>query len=311
MIYGFLFMLRYSIVLLLLSFIVLAVRADNSVQWAWVHYPPISIASGTLINQGIVDVWLKDIQHQALADMTHRNVPMTPGRIWQLMKANEPVCHPAALYDKQRDEFAVYSEPWNLIPEKVVLMHRADAERVFPGQSSVSLAQLFARDDLRLGMVSDKTYYVHLSAWLENSVALSQAMRMSNQQQAYNLYRMLLDDRIDYMIEYPWVGSYYRKLHQERNQNRVEEQATIKKAEEVKSREEIVSLAISELPQFTSVYIACTDNEFGRKVIEQANRWIRLQWPEEKNRQYLASWLDPASLNRYLSAYELYINPIK
>lgn len=290
-------MFQRSLILLALCFWLVPVAAAPSVQWGWIHYPPSSISSGPLKNQGIVDLWLKDLQQHALPGVTHRYVPMTPGRVWQLMKASETACNPAALYDKARDQFAVYSDPWNFIPEKVILMHRADAERLFPGQSSVSLAQLFAREDLRLGVVSDLTYYVHINAWLQNSVALEQAVKMSNQQRAYTLFRMLENDRIDYMIEYPWISTYYQKLYADRYREG--------------EQQEIVSLAITELPQFTNVYVACTDNELGRSIVSQANRWIRQQWPKEKNRRYLSDWLDPASLERYLKAYELYIKPIE
>lgn len=264
-------------------------------NWVWLHFPPVFISDGPMKNQGFVSQWLPGLQADVFPSRQHQFQAMTPARAWQTMKDGEFLCHPAALRDQKRTSFAIFSEPWSLAPDKAILMRRDTAERLFPGQQVISAADLFIREDLRLGLIQDANYYVHIAPWLDGSVAEDKAVRLSNKQPLTQLYRLLVNNRIDYMIEYPWIGGYLKRLL-----------AMQGKRQPV----EIVSLAIKELPEFTPVYIACTKSPEGEQAIAGINQWLGSRRKHEAFRQHIGAWLDNISRQRFIQAYEAMIVPV-
>lgn len=286
-------MIRFSFLILCVC-CYSAVASAQRLNWVWLHFPPAFIGEGPLKNQGIVSRWLPQLQTEAMAEFTHQFQHMTPARAWQTMKEGELLCHPAALYDEKRAELAAFSLPWNLVPNKAILIRKEDAERLFSGQKTISVTELFARRDLRLGLLQDQNYYVQIDRWLKDSDARKQALQLSNKQPVSALYHLLLNRRIDYMLEYPWVGGYIKRLM----------------AQEGKRREEIVSLAIEEISQFIPAYIACTNNKEGRDLIQKINHWLLQQRSREVFRQHIALWLDDNSRQQFLRAYEAQVAPV-
>lgn len=269
--------------------------SGQTLNWVWLNFPPAFILDEPLKDKGIIKRWLPQLQVDALTDMTHQFQPMTPARAWQSMKGGELLCHPAALFDEARAEYAAFSQPWSLVPNKAVLLRKADAERWFPGRQSVSAAELFARKDLRLGLLQDHHYYVQVEDWLDSSYAEKNAVRLSNKQPVSALYRLLVNQRIDYMLEYPWIGGYLKRVMAMKGQ---------------RQPVEIVSLMITELPQFAPAYVACTNSPAGREIIKRINSWLVANRSNAIFRDYVGVWLDSESRKRFQQAYGNKIAPI-
>ncbi len=80
-----------------------------------------------------------------------------------------------------------------------------------------------------------------------------------------SLIKMVKAGRIDYTIEYPIVAGYYDKKQENPGS--------------------IASIPISEMEPFAYVYMNCTRNEWGKKVIERWNEALHKIKPTREYRQ--------------------------
>jgi len=266
-----------------------SVTSAQTLNWVWLDFPPAYIKDGPLAGKGIVRRWLPELQRQVLPEMKHQFVEMTPARAWRTMQNDELLCHPASLKSKERSQYAVFSRPWTLVPQKSVILRAGDSSRWFGEQQSISAAELFQRQDLILGLAKDNSFYVHLSPWLSDSHAENHAVRLGSRLALSNLHRMLMSKRIDYMLEYPWVIGYFDKILIQQGRY---------------LRDPIVSLPFREMPQFAKAYISCTNNAEGRRLIEQINHWLEKNINTDQFRAHVGVWLDKESRKRFQQAYQ-------
>lgn len=247
---------------------------DRDVIWSIIPYAPIHILEGSFKGQGIADTYLKKAQ-KSLHHYHHINQIMTPARAWhQIAAGKSTVCHPSALKTAEREQYAYFSDPGLITPVIRALMRRDIWEKYFQGRKTLNLREYLSMNRGPLGIVSHRSYgevvdQVLLQAMRGGKNIVQASGRYGSRQ----LYEMLTNSRIELMLEYPWVSSYFKKT------------LGIIKAE-------VVNLQISEFPRFSPAYVACTRNEKGLEIIKGINQFLKQEIPTVNNRRRMTDWLD-------------------
>lgn len=246
----------------------------KEVTWSIIPYAPIHILEGLYQGQGIADTYLKDAQF-SLSGYQHIEQVMTPARAWHLIAQKEQlICHPSALKTAEREAFAYFSEAAMITPVIRVLMTHRTWKKKFRFQESINISNYLAQDIGSLGVVSHRSYGEVIDKFIEQGVRKNKnIVQASGRYGSRQLFEMLINGRIDIMLEYPWVTAYFNK---------------VMKNHDVK----LINININDFPRFSPSYVACTRNEEGKKIIKLLNQFITNSLPKEKNRLRMMNWLD-------------------
>jgi uncharacterized protein (TIGR02285 family) len=260
-------------------------QEKQDVVWSIIPYAPIHILDGQYQGQGIADTYLKEAQ-SSLAQYHHINQVMTPARAWhQIAKQDQLICHPSALKTTEREAYAYFSQAAMITPVIRALMTKRNWKKYFANQTSINIASYLAKKEGSLGIVSHRSYGEHIDRVVERGVRENKnIVQASGRYGSRQLFEMLINGRIDMMLEYPWVTAYFNK---------------VKKNRDV----ELVNLNISDFPSYSPSYVACSRNEEGKKLIEKLNAFIERTIPIEKNRQRMMDWLDASEAAKFEQDY--------
>jgi len=247
---------------------------SKEIIWSIIPYAPIHILEGKYKGQGIADKYVQKAQ-QSLKNYRHVNQIMTPARAWHQIEAGELlVCHPSALKTQERERYAYFSDPGLITPVIRALMRRDVWEEYFSGQKTLNIRDYLRMNLGPLGVVSHRSYGEDVDEILNLAMKSGKhIVRASGRYGSRQLYEMLINSRIELMLEYPWVSSYFEKALGG-------------------SSVEVVNLQIRGFPRFSPAYVACTRNEDGLKAIEKINYFLQQEIPKARNRRRMTDWLD-------------------
>lgn len=250
------------------------VESKQSITWSIIPFAPIHILDGEFKGQGIADQYIKSAQKE-MSEYVHHNEVMTPARAWYLINQGEElVCHPSALKTSERETIAYFSDAALITPVIRVLMRKADWQDRLEGVDQLSITDYINANKGVFGVVSQRSYGEEIDKILAKSITLGrEIVQTSGAYGSRQLYEMLVRGRIDMMIEYPWVSSYFKKMSYYQNV-------------------EVVNLEIAGFPRFSPAYAACTKSPAGKAAIEKLNLFINKAIIGAKNRQRMMNWLD-------------------
>jgi len=263
------------------------------VIWAIIPYAPIHIIDGEFKGQGIADDYVLAAQ-SAMPGYEHISQVMTPARAWQLIaEGSNLVCHPTALKTRERERIGYFSRSTIVTPVIRILMRKADWKATLDGQNNLSFNEYVTANNGNFGIVRLRSYGQQIDDAIEQGIVnKDRLMYTSGRYASRQLYDMLLNERIDMMIEYPWVSAYF---------------GTLSPHMEIP----LVSLTISDFPSHTPAYVACSKTEQGRLFLEELNQFIEDRIPKPDNRQRMKRWLDPQSGREFDRAYQQYFQLTK
>jgi len=247
---------------------------SKEIIWSIIPYAPIHILEGKYKGLGIADKYVQKAQ-KSLKGYRHVNQIMTPARAWHQIEAGELlVCHPSALKTQEREKYAYFSDPGLITPVIRALMRRDVWEEHFNGQKILNIRDYLRMNLGPLGIVSHRSYGEDVDKILNLAMKSGKhIVRASGRYGSRQLYEMLTNSRIELMLEYPWVTSYFEKALGDSNV-------------------EVVNLQIRGFPRFSPAYVACTRNEDGLKAIEGINHFLQQEIPTARNRRRMTDWLD-------------------
>src|SRR5690606_38783809 len=99
---------------------------------------------------------------------------------------------------------------------------------------------------------------------------------------------MLVNGRVDLVVEYPNVVQHYR--------------------EALNHTAELVSVEISEAAEYTSGYIMCSKNEQGKKLAQAYSNAIQLASKDKRYLQAHLRWFDVSSHHKVTALYNKLYN---
>ncbi|MCH8498975.1 MAG: transporter substrate-binding domain-containing protein [Marinobacter sp.] len=262
----------------LVLFIVLfspASHADDTITWGWEDWPPSTIRDGEFRNQGYADR-IRDLLIERMPAHRHEVVEANFTRIMFEIESGNLWCYIGARKTAEREQFAVFSLPVVIrLPHRLFI--REEKRSLFGSTEAVSFASVIDNPDLRTSVMRGRSYTPVLDQ------SLQQAPHVQQHTSETNAIRMLLFERIDYLIEYPQVMAHFiSELEQD--------------AIPARRGTRLIGLAIEELPDISYSRVICPNTEAGVRVIRAIDDVLREQRPTSRYREIIESWHDDESV---------------
>ena len=267
---------RYHSLVLLLALLAQA-NADETtptttINWAINVAPPFHITEGQYKQQGLCDALINTVHRYLPQLKRHRQILPQP-RIGQAMERNENVCFPCMILKTQGEKGRFYSQPTHMYRPHQLITNSETAARILQKYPlPVSLSDLLADDSFRFGYPAGRRYGVlqPLIEGQDNRPGNRLVRAGDNGPPA--ILQMISAGRLDFTIDYSIIKRYV----------------------ELTTSEQLVMLPIAENDQQpVTGAIGCTNNAWGRNVIEQINA-VMLQIRQDNDFQDSQNfWFEP------------------
>lgn len=232
---------------------------DKQIIWGIAHYPPRFVieAPGKFGGQAGLQ---HSILEASLPQYEHEYKTLTYAEFTDYLLNKKNVCTSMILKTPQREQFAAFSIPWHIdLPIAVSITKEAWQRIGKPEQ--IKFSELLADTRIKGGVEKQRSYGI-LDDQINNSVINKNLERY--ELIASQILPLLQTGGIDYTIEYPYLAEYYLRS--------------------ISAQKDIVSVPIVDGFEYVFGYIACTNNPWGRRLITQLNKVIRV---ERAKRGYL------------------------
>lgn len=257
----------------------------GTITWAKNHAPPFYIEKGEDADEGFAD-GVQRMLEQALPQYVHQTTHMPLKRLNDFWDKQQNYCFASMIYEPQpANGTYVLSQP-----NVYYLPHGAITRRSFApadDSASVSLETLVNREDLTLGVINNRTFGPTIDDLLLQYRHITPVYVRSDRDGLRSLLDMLLLERIDYLLDYPFVYKFYQK------KPKFKQQLQLLKLEET-AGEGILGA------------IGCTDNAWGRAAIGEINHALTELMMTPKYRNFVAGWQAIGiSQDQYWQAFEI------
>lgn len=228
------------------------VQSKERLFWLLRDTPPLTIATGPNQGQGTVDRLLEQII-EGLPEYEHVVLRVNRARSMQRLQEGELACDPMLLRTTQRSKQLTYSTPSMTTRSSELIIRTLDRERFAPFQrpDGVDLHAALAGGDIKVGVVAERSYGDTLDTLIAQAPEASTLPHHGNDAVA-SLLRMEHVGRIEGVLGYRQEANYY--------------------AAKVGLPEGALdALPISGVAKTQQLYMACSNTERGRIVIEKIN----------------------------------------
>jgi uncharacterized protein (TIGR02285 family) len=199
-------------------------------------------------------------------------------------------CAPNRLKTPDRLEKYLYSLPVNLYLDLHLYYKKNDiVPTILPSMLNkqgqlINLSSLFKHNhDFLLGVDEGRSFGLLLDTQIENLDEHNLVIRGGGRR-SVSIAKMLFRDRINYVIDYP--TSIKETLNAFPN--------------DIK----LASLEIAGMPDYITGHIACSNNEFGKKVIADINKVLSKLYKTTDFYQAHSNYIDQSNLAEFEKAYE-------
>ncbi len=235
--------------------------AKEKITWMVLDWPPWMIIDGKDKGNGRFNHILK-IAQENLPEYDHITERMNWARFWHEVENNKNLCYTFGLKSVKREKIVYYSSPHTFVLPNAIIMKKETAQ-ILGNPKSYSIVQLLNEKKLKGYAEKNRSFTKKVDSLIKDHEPASNLTRVS--ESAESLVKMVMMGRVDYTIEYPIVVSYYQK--------------------KMGGAGELISIPISEMDPFSYVYMSCTKNEWGKKVIEKWNAVLQKIKPTEEYRK--------------------------
>ncbi len=235
--------------------------AKEKITWMVLDWPPWMIIDGEDKGTGRFNYILETAQKN-LTEYENVTERMNWARFWHEVENNKNLCYTFGLKSGKREKIVYYSAPHTFVLPNAIIMKKETAQ-LLGNPESYSIIQLLEQDKLKGYAEKNRSFTNKVDSIMKDHEGGSSLTRVS--ESAESLVKMVIMGRIDYTIEYPIVATYYQKKND--------------------ALGSLVSIPITEMDPFSYVYMNCTKNEWGRKVIEKWNAALEKIKPTEEYRK--------------------------
>lgn len=257
----------------------------DTIGWMEAVAPPFFIHEGPFKGQGYEDL-ITDILAKNLPAYEHSHMIANISRHYQQWKLGEKVCALAMYKTPERMEFAYFSIP-SVLTLPTVLIINKEKFNTFGGSKTVRLTDILQSHRYIVGRSKNRSYGIEFDNTLNKYGDDKNIFVYEGPELTLNLFKMLLAGRIDALSGLPEEAMYL--------------------AETMGIRDQIMTLKIAENQvnnDASLTYVACSKNEWGKKVIDDINTVLRRQRPTPNYQAAYERWLDPSSIKGYRKLYK-------
>ncbi|MEH3146550.1 MAG: TIGR02285 family protein [Methylobacterium frigidaeris] len=251
--------------------------SSRQVTWAIYDAPPFMVTAGDDRDRGIFDR-IRRLLNERLDGYAHRTITAPFPRIYKALTNGAEWCFVGGIRNPEREEFAVFSLPVAMFYPLRIIVRRGRQER-FAAMEPLSLRRLLQdRRDLRTSVLRARTMAPAIDALLREHPP---AQTHSEFEEAF---RMLLNDRLDYLVEFSSIAAY--------------------SAGHLGRDGDLVALPFAEAPEPVLSRVMCAKTEWGRAVIERIDEILRRERPGPAYRAIVEAWADGPDRETIRRAYD-------
>lgn len=226
--------------------------AQDTIYWAVANFPPRLVVDDQGLISGQAGIQLTIIE-TGLSEYKHEIKRTNYVEFIKHLQNQDPVCSSLSFKTPEREKIAIFSKAVNISLQPQLVL-RTQSYRQMGSPEKVKLTELVKNPNFRGGLETDRSYARFDEILLsENSTNIT-TYGVNPEQ----LMGMLNAGTIDYTIEYSYRARY---LQQIRNFD-----ASLFSFVDI---EEGFGYALS--------YVVCPKNDWGRRVIEAANRVLEVE----------------------------------
>lgn len=230
--------------------------SNNKIIWDSVHFPPSLISEGDYKYQGYSDM-ARELFIINLKNYDHEVITGSLEKAMQDLEHGENFCFAGLSKNEFREKFILYSKPYLYSLPNELIIKTKDKKRFksYIGmKSEVNLHKLLQNNGFTFGYLKHRSYSPYIDRLIELNYEKKHLLPKEDKERSVGLTKMLAQGQIDYIIEYPTTFNYSK--------------------DEEEVQEEFSMFPIYESSKKVKVYVGCTQNKFGKKVISQINNII-------------------------------------
>lgn len=253
----------------------LAGPAPDTIRWGVFATPPFMITEGPDRYQGTFDQ-VRTLLMARMDQYGHQLVQAPFPRVFHEIRNGSHWCFVGATRSAEREQFATFSLPAVInLPYKIIV-RRDDLARF--GSGPLSLEQLLATRSLRTSVLRNRAINPVVDALLRDNPP-----RQGHSDFTESI-RMLLAQRLDYLIETEAVVDYY----------------TAQSGHEG----ELVGLDIREYRAPNYFHVMCPKTPWGRDVIAAVDAVLRAERPTPWYRALMQKWRNEGAAREVRALYD-------
>ncbi|MEE4241581.1 MAG: TIGR02285 family protein [Desulfopila sp.] len=281
---GYVFSCRTLLLIVILVCLPGSGWAKDTISWMEAVAPPFFIHEGEFAGQGYEDI-VTDIITENLPQYNHERIIANITRHYQEFKDGRKACNVGLFKTPEREEFLYYSLPSFFTLPAVIVINKDKFEAF--GSTKVVRLEDVLKKNLIIGRAERRSYGKQIDEILDLHGTEENVFSYEGYELSLNFFEMLKHDRLDGLIGLP--------------------DETLYQAERLGIRDQIMTLTIAEnqsgYDSWLS-YVACSKNEWGKKVIEEINAILLQHRPTERYRKSYERWLDDGAIPGYRKLYD-------
>ena len=250
--------------------------AEGGVTWAVYAAPPFMIPDGSNRDTGVFDR-IRRLLDDRLAGNPQPTLVAPFPRVLASLKDGAGICFIGGVKNPEREGFAVFSLPIAMFYPMRIVVHATQRAR-FDARAPLSLKALLDDESLRTSVLKDRSLGVAVDAMLRREPPIHVYSAFGE------AFRMLLADRLDYLIEYSAIADYGAKsLGQDGG---------------------FISLPFAETSPPVFSRVMCPRTDWGRRLIARIDGILRVERPTPAYRRIVEAWTASDDLATIRDVYD-------
>lgn len=262
-------MAKLFFVVIFVTFYLTDSAQSQTVTWAIADRPTSYILRGKDKGRGAVDE-LYSLLQKHLKDYQHKNHEMSFARVLQQMKCGKNVCA-CGFKSGKREEVGLFSQPAIIAMPYSIVTKKEHLSQIFSNAHSISLEKLIKNKSITGGITQERSYGSITAVINEN-----QNKNIDILANTSNLIKMLILDRVDYIIEIPSFAVYMVKQFQP--------QISLQSISIIENTNEIL---------FARIF--CTKNQWGKNIIRKIDKILDQEKGTPEYLELMERWYDENS----------------
>lgn len=245
---------------------------EEDIIWGLSSSPPFHIFNGEYKEQGFCDALVSGFQRH-LPKLSHRVRKLPSRRITMIMKTNRNLCFPCLIKKTSYNSEFNYTDTTHLYPPHGIITRAGTATKIIEEYGHpVRFSELVKDPELRFAQPTERRYGRLQPLLKEHLIDSDNFSFISGENAHVNLLTMIVNERIDYTIDYSMIMTFYNKT---KNKNS--------------------GLVFLPIEEYSGVIIegavGCTSNEWGRNAVNQLNKVIHQLQADPDFLRSLDKWL--------------------
>lgn len=252
-----------------------------TVYWLHPDQPPLFIPTGYGEGMGQGDRFEKFLTTQ-LSGCIHSFDSANWERIVHTMKQKDNACCVALYKTPEREEFIEFSIPYQIVLSNALIIvdsRKHEFDKLINKEGYIALEEALKKG-FRIGVAKGRVYRGVIDEILikyRNDPRIIE--QSSSHNMVGNLIKMMVANRIDGLIAYPFEAQYVAKT--------------------MGIGGSIVSIPIAGMDSYGLNTIGCSKTEKGKEIIKNLNAIIMQYRTTPDFMDFMGYWLEPSALKRF------------